>query len=128
MEQKITENENYIIYARIEISSNAFFEYLDSILTEEKSKALISYLLEKNMTEVLLIKNIWVNKEERSKGYGKKLINQALSQNKDLPALLLADYLETQVGNFSIIDWYSKLGFTTIPFFSISGPFMIKTS
>lgn len=126
MEFKIHENNNHIIAMNLDVSSQDFFEYLDSVLSEDRPKRLVSYLLDKKINQICLIKNIWVDENERGKGIGKKLMNQVLDAHKDVPVLLLADYLESQKDGFSLIDWYDKFGFETIPFFSISGPFLIK--
>jgi ribosomal protein S18 acetylase RimI-like enzyme len=126
MEFKIHEHNNHIIAIVLEVSSQEFFEYLDSVLSEDRPKQLVSYLLDKKINQICLIKNIWVDENDRGKGVGKKLMNQVLNFNKEVPVLLLADYLEYQKEGFSLIDWYTKLGFETMPFFSISGPFLIK--
>lgn len=69
----------------------------------------------KGKTAVAVLKNLWVEEEERGQGYGTELMELFLSavQEEDIRHVyLIADNLEENA--FNLVSWYESYGFRKI--------------
>lgn len=112
-------------YVSIELDGiEARFEAL--LCTAENMNRIYNYMEEqrevnafkehvKGKTSVAVLKNLWVEEEERGQGYGIELMELFLSavQEEDIcHVYLIADNLEEN--SFDLVSWYESCGFRKI--------------
>jgi GNAT superfamily N-acetyltransferase len=105
------------------IDSYEFYEYFSAFFDDKIFLDIKSWLKLSDINEFALIRNVFVDEDNRNKGVGKKLVSDFIGQTNNLPILLLAGADEE---DFNLTDWYIKLGFTLTKFSCTDGPIMIK--
>jgi len=77
-------------------------------------KNLVNALIEKYKT-IAIIRNMYVNEEERGKGYGNDLVSNAIDSAAEQGAdaiVCIADISEDNTVN--LVKWYEGFGFETV--------------
>lgn len=99
------------------------FDYFGAFFNEDQLIHMKSWILEKNIYEFVVIRNIYIDESNRGQGLGKLLTNKFILQANGNPVFLIASPDES---DFNLISWYEKLGFQLTPFLCSDGPLMIK--
>lgn len=120
---EIIEEESNIYGFITSLDEESAFDYLNIFFSDEQIVELKSWLTNKKIYEFAVLRNIYVDEDNRGHGVGKFLVAQFASQTKGLPILLLASPDED---NFLLDQWYLKLGFEMSSFSCSDGPLMIK--
>lgn len=118
----------------IELESNVFgfsthltdsnaFDYLSAFFNEEEINNIKKWMIKQGIIEFAILRNIYVDENNRNTGLGRKLVSSFISQSCGVPILLLASPDEE---GFLLQEWYEKMGFELTHFYCEDGPLMIK--
>lgn len=81
---------------------------------EVGDKGTIYNIIKDKTSEVLIIKNAYIDEEFRGQGFGLDMINEALSSSYAQSSILLCDSYESQREGFKLSSFYEQLGYKTI--------------
>lgn len=120
-ELKHLSGKGTLLFFSAEIGSDKFFQWLDqySYNTEKQ----VSLLKSQGFDSVIIINDISVDDDAKSKGIGKALLVEFISKNPNSKIVLVAEAFGTNAVNLE--EWYSRYGFKTIERVN-AGPLMIR--
>ena len=99
--------------------------YLMEFFSQEEVLKIKEYLLSLNIQELVVLKNLSMDLQDKGKGIGSKLLIEFINEASGVPILLVCDNLEIQKEGFVLSTWYESYGFETLPFKCLSGPLML---
>ncbi len=84
----------------------------DNLEDQNKLQIIINFIKEKNIENILIVKNLNVEEECQGKGIGKSLLEESL-EDCDI-ALLISDKYENQREGFSLDNFYESSDFISL--------------
>ena len=108
----------------VSVNEENYKNYLISETNDKEKSKIIIEAIEKNGNEVLVIKNLNIEEEFRGQGFGKMLMEDAMSESCADIIVLVADAYESQLPGFVLENFYKKFDFETI-IETGAGPLMI---
>lgn len=100
--------------------------YLIEYYSPEEVIKIKDYLISQNISEIVVLRNVSMDYQDKGKGIGSKLLREFLNQAQGVPVILVCDTLESQQEGFSLISWYESYGFEALNFKCLSGPLMLR--
>lgn len=122
-EIEIVDSESNVFGYLTSIEEDNAFNYLNAFFSDETIQDIRAWLKEEKIFEFAILRNIYVDEEDRGKGVGKSLVSNFIIKSHHLPVILLASPDEE---SFNLQAWYEKLGFELTPFICEDGPLMIR--
>lgn len=111
----------------VSVNEENYKNYLISETNERGKAKIIIEEIEKIGNEVLVIKNINIEDEHRGQGFGKMLMEEAMSESGADIILLVADAYESQLPGFVLEKFYQKFDFEKV-MDTGAGPLMVYPS
>jgi GNAT superfamily N-acetyltransferase len=127
MDKYIFEDEDsHISWSETNIKDPEFLRYLEDHSEKDAVEQVLLELSRKNIKDLVVLNNLFVEKKSRGSGIGKKLLSEFLYKHKNSNVLLICDEFESQSTGIRLVSWYEKHGFFVLGKRAVSGPVMIK--
>lgn len=110
------------------VSEENFWNYVEDNLQFDEIEKLKKWVKNKKITELAVLKNLWVDEEDRGKGIGNDLLDEFLNTHcgDNIPVFLVCDTFQDQEKGFDLEEWYKKWEFETLPFKCVNGILMYR--
>lgn len=121
----LTQEDSSVTGYITNLDEEKFLNYLSEHLEKEVIEKLVFWMKSKHIYEFTLLKNIWVDQEQRGQGIGNILLQKFITSSEG-PIVLICDNLESQQEGFKLESWYENYGFEATGFNTLSGPVLIR--